>query len=222
MTATLASPDTAVPLVAPSALGRVALGGLTAALNHLIASEQWARDRLRNHAGKTAHIAAAPLDLTLVVMSDGLVGAAASVTEPDVRLTLDWAGLPASARSAADGTPLEDALLRHVHIEGEADFANTLGLLLRHVRWDAEDDLARVIGDAAAYRLMSSGRKAGATLRDGARRVAANLAEYLTEERPVLVPRARLDALRADLAALQADADRLGARLAALPARKPG
>ncbi|WP_051378923.1 ubiquinone biosynthesis accessory factor UbiJ [Derxia gummosa] len=223
VTSTDAAPGraTEAPLVAPSSLGRFALGGLTAALNHLIASEQWARDRLRTHAGKTAHVSAPPFDLTLVVMSDGLVGAAGAVGVPDVRLAIDWAGMPATARGAmAESTPLEDALLRHVRIEGEADFANTLGLLLRHVRWDVEDDLARVVGDAAAYRLMSTGRKAATTLREGARRVAGNMAEYLTEEQPFLVPRARLDALRDDIRATQAQVEALEARLAALLARR--
>jgi len=220
MNATLESAAPESP-AAPSGFSRVAFGGLTAALNHLIASENWARERLRAHAGKTAHVLAPPLDLTLVVMSDGLVAAAGLLAAPDVRLTVDWAGLPDTARNAVggDGPPLDEALLRHVHVAGDADFASTIGLLLRHVRWDVEDDLSRVLGDALAYRVVSGGRKAGAGLRDGARRVAANVVEYLSEEQPFLVPRARYDAVRDDIRALQAEVERLDARLAALLAR---
>ena len=63
-----------------------------------------------------------------------------------------------SALAAAAGdyaTGGQAAVLKHVRIDGEAEFANVLSTLLRNVRWDAAEDLSRVFGDVLAQRMVS-------------------------------------------------------------------
>ena len=73
-----------------------------------------------------------------------------------------------------------------------AEFADALGFVFRHLRWDAEEDLARIFGDMLAHRVVEGGRQALDEGRRTLERAGGNLAEYLTEEAPVLVPRTAL------------------------------
>src|SRR5690606_35668564 len=116
---------------------------------------------------------------------------------PEVTLRLAAADLP---RLLADG--LESAM-RHVRIEGNAEFAEALGFVFRHLRWDAEEDLSRVFGDIAAHRLVEGGRKMLDQGRRSVERAGGNLAEYLTEESPMLVARKALPAFADEVIALR-------------------
>ena len=46
-----------------------------AAVNHLLARESWARERLAPYAGKTARLSSPPMVLTLLVQPDGYLAA---------------------------------------------------------------------------------------------------------------------------------------------------
>ena len=84
---------------------------------------------------------------------------------------------------------------------------------------DWEEGLATYLGDAPAHqigRLVRGVRGWFAESRDAAGR---NLAEYLTEERRDLPPRAELDAFLDDVDRLRSDADRLAARVTLLEQR---
>ena len=81
-------------------------------------------------------------------------------------------------------------------------------------RWDVEEDLSQLIGDIAAHRLVDTGRRFGAEGRETLERAGGNLIEFVTEERPLLVPRAALPGFAADIAALRDAVGRLDKRLA--------
>jgi len=76
-----------------------------------------------------------------------------------------------------------------------------------------------VVGDIPASRLMSGARAAASGVRDAGGRLAANVAEYLTEETPTLAGKPALAQHVLDVARLQADADALERRVDALSAR---
>ena len=133
-------------------------------MNHLLARESWARERFKPYAGKTARLSCAPFALSLVVQPDGLIAAIdeAEARHFDVTISVPLDALPAFLQGG------QAAVMKHVRIEGDAEFATTIAKLAEHLRWEPEEDLARVIGDAPAHRIGVD-RAHGAANRRGAR-----------------------------------------------------
>lgn len=185
------------------------------ATNHLLSQAGWARQRLQPHAGRTARLALAPVaEIDLSVAADGHLAEWSGEEPPEVTLRLAVADLP---RLLVDG--LETAM-RHVRIEGNAEFAEALGFVFRHLRWDAEEDLSHVFGNIAAHRLVEGGRKAAAEGKRSLERAGGNLAEYLTEESPLLVQRKALPGFAEDVVALRDAVARLDKRIGRLEKRR--
>jgi ubiquinone biosynthesis protein UbiJ len=171
---------------------------LLLALNHLLRQEPWAQETLRPFAGRAARFDLAPVSATLQVNQAGLVMAPESGAEPAVTVTVP---LAAAARDYAAGG--QAAVLKHVRIEGEAEFANVLSTLLRNLRWDAAEDLSRVFGDVVAQRMVSGAQAARIEVTRVGRSLAESVASYLTDEQPTLVRHARLAEFAAEVAALR-------------------
>jgi ubiquinone biosynthesis protein UbiJ len=167
-----------------------------AAVNHLLAREAWARDRLAPYAGKTARLAFSTIVLTVAVGSDGYLSAVAEsdARSVDVSLAVGPDALPAFFQGG------QAAVMKHVKIEGDAEFAAQLAKLAEHLRWEPEEDLAKLIGDAPAHRAAELVRTAGAHALRAGRSVRDSLTEYLLDERPHLVRRAALDGFNSELA----------------------
>lgn len=179
------------------------------ATNHLLAQASWARGRLMAHAGRTARLDFEPLvRIDCAVSADGYLAAWAGEDAPDVILRLPLTSLPQGL-----GEGLE-ALMREVRVEGNAEFADALGFVFRHLRWDAEEELSHVFGDIAAHRLVDGGRRIAAEGRRSLERAGGSVAEYLTEEAPVLVPRTALPALAQEVVGLRDAVARLDKRVA--------
>lgn len=179
---------------------------LVGALNHLLAGAGWATERLRPFAGQTARIGCGPLnfDLTVTGQGDFHAGQAEGVPVVEIILPVDtplrYFADPASVFAAA-------------RISGPADFAEVLAFVFRNLRWDAEADLARVIGDIPAYRLAKLARSTLAAQKEAARRLVANGAEYMVEEKAVLLSKAEFSAWATSVDRLRDDMERLDKRL---------
>ncbi|MDR2189000.1 MAG: hypothetical protein LBE62_13320 [Azonexus sp.] len=178
-------------------------------LNHLLAGESWARERLRPFAGAVVRIEGGPLKLMLGIDENGLFTAADAAAPAAVTLTLP---ADAPARLLLD----RDDLFAGVRLAGPADLAETLAFVFRHLRWDVETDLARWTGDIPARRLARLGSHLAAQASESARRLAANAAEYASHESSLLTSKARftafttaVDSLRDDLARLEKRIGRL-------------
>ena len=178
------------------------------ALNHLLRSEPWARERLVPFAGEAVELAAPPLPaLRFTIGPEGLLDAGGG--EPSLSLKIRPAALPGLARG-------EEHALRAVDVSGNARLASEVMLLVRHLRWDFEEDLSRLLGDVAAHRVAGALRDFAAWHADAARRLAAALADYATDEQPLLLRRGELAMLAADLAGLRDALERLDKRLGRL------
>jgi ubiquinone biosynthesis protein UbiJ len=178
-----------------------------AAVNHLLARESWARDRLAPYAGKTARLSCPPVVLTLLVQPDGYL---AAVDEQDAGHADVALSLPAGALSSyVQGG--QSAVMKHVKIEGDAEFAQIIGKLAdqrreilfgklaEHLRWEPEEDLAKLIGDAPASRIASFARAAHQQALRTGRNVLGSVTEYLLDEQPQLVRHAELDNFNTEL-----------------------
>ena len=155
-------------LLVPALLERVTL-----LVNHVLAAEPAAMQRLLPHQGKTLRVELfdwpallpAPPVAAFRITPAGLLdwcgddeAAAAAPAELQLRIS---AANPAllMARLAAGERP-------EVSVQGEAPFAADVNWLADNLRWDIEGDLSRVVGPLAARQLAS----VGAALADGLRR----------------------------------------------------
>lgn len=183
-----------------------------AAINHLLAQEAWARAALARHAGKEACIDAGLAQLRVLVGRDGLLEASQASqadSAASVTIRVKPADLPLIAQDRTRA-------LSYVKIEGDAEFANAISQLANGLRWDAEHDLERVVGPLGARRLAAGARSVTQGATEAGRRLAENLAEFLAEERPVLVRPARRDAFAGDVVRLRDDVERTAKRIARL------
>lgn len=185
-----------------------------AAVNHLLAQEDWARAKLAPHAGKTARFDAGLQRLDLTVEADGFLALAQGGIEPAVTVKVKAADLPLIAQDMKKA-------FSFVKIEGDADFANSISQVGQGLHWDAEDDLAKLFGDVAAVRMVATAKAGFAAARDGHRRLAENVAEYLTEEKPVLVRPPAVADFAAEVARLRDDVERMQKRIEKLEGRRP-
>jgi ubiquinone biosynthesis protein UbiJ len=180
------------------------------ALNHLLGAEVWARDKLKPYAGQCVEFRASPLPaLRLDILDSGLLANAAQDAVPNLVVTIGSGALPALVRG-------EDALMREIGIEGNADLASAVQYLFRHLRWDIEEDLSRVFGDVLAHRMVDGGARFAAWNRDAADKLAQNLAEYWIEEQPLLARPADLRQFLAGVDQLRDDLARIEKRIEAL------
>lgn len=181
-------------------------------LNHLLRDASWARARLAPHAGRTVRVvlplALRPWCFDFAIDETGLL-VASDIADADVEIEL-----PADAPVLALAGP--DALLKSVMVRGAADLAEALNFVLPRLRWDMEEDLSRLVGDIAAHRMVQGIQGMFAWQRVAGQRLAQNLAEYLTEEQPLLASRAAMASFSAELAQLAISLEALEARAARL------
>jgi ubiquinone biosynthesis protein UbiJ len=150
-----------------------------------------------------------PFDVAFLIASDGLLSAPDPDAQPDVTLSLP----PLSPLLVLQGF---DALMRSVRLTGTVDFAEALGFVVRNLRWDAEEDLSRIVGDIVAHRLVGGARQFAGWQKQAAENLGENLAEYFTEEQPLIVRREEVAAFSGAVSTLRDDLARLEKRLARL------
>jgi ubiquinone biosynthesis protein UbiJ len=164
-------------LLAPALMER-----LTLWVNHLLASEPAAQQRLKAHAGRSvqlhltswpALLPAAPA-LRFGITPAGLLEWQGEQTVPDadLQVSLD-ASNPARLAAgvlAGETPPLE--------VRGDAALAHDVSWLFENLRWDAEADLARVIDPRVAHELARFGAALAAGLRSAVRGAADLAAQW--------------------------------------------
>lgn len=191
---------------------------LLAALNHLLAGEEWAGKHLKPFAGQAIRLELPPLVVDLAITPEGRFASVDGDADTPATVTLTF---PADApvRLLANlGDPA--ALMASAQIQGSADLADCLGFVFRNLRWDVESDLAPLVGDIAAHRLVGFGRQFIGWQQQLAGNLARNLAEYFTEERPVISGRRDVAQFLRDVDAVAASLDQVERRVGALEASR--
>jgi ubiquinone biosynthesis protein UbiJ len=184
-----------------------------ATLNHVLAQNEWARQRLAPLAGKIFSLQAAPLpSLSFTIQADGLVKDAASDA------------MPAATLSA---TP--DALLRYftveprdpnlIRISGDTQMGQEIGHVLAHISWEAEEDLSKLFGDVIAHRLAGFARGWWEWRKDSVLSLATAASEYFTEERPLIAKKSRIAQFTQDVQQVHDAVDTLASRIERLSSR---
>jgi ubiquinone biosynthesis protein UbiJ len=179
---------------------------LQATINHLLGQASWAREKLAPFAGHAAQIKLPPFEAAFLIGPDGCI----SAPEPDANLEVSISLPAATPLLALQG---KDAVMRAARIEGSAEFAEALGFVIRNLRWDAEEDLSTVVGDIAAHRIVTGTKEFVGWQQQAAQNLAANLAEYFTEEQPLIAKQADIAEFSSDIDRLRDDVARLEKRL---------
>lgn len=179
---------------------------VVAAINHLLAQEAWARATLALHAGKEALIDTGAVQLRMRVTRDGMVEPGSDAMPATVTIRVKLSDVPLILQN-------RDRAFSYVKIEGDADFANTISQLAKGLRWEAEHDLEKLFGPIAATRLADGARNAASGVAATGKKFAENVAEFLLEERAVLIRPSQVAELGDEITRLRDDVERAAKRL---------
>lgn len=148
-------------------------------INHVIAAEPAAVERLRPHAGRCIELRVQQQPrwcgewpvLAYRVTPAGLLewlGDRQPLPGIDLTLTLD-----ASEPIHDAARWLQEGQRPALALQGDAALATDVNWLVENLRWDAQNDLARLVGPAAAHEAARLGTLAAAGLREAASLVRA-------------------------------------------------
>lgn len=173
--------------------------------NHLLEQNPGAQDGLARHAGKSLRLQGVLFDLDIAVTADGAFTDIAT-ENPDATIRLDpmlLINLPVSGRAA----------FKSLQTAGDADLLAEVNWVFQTLQWDMEADLAPLIGNMAAHKLASATQALGHWAQQSLESMAATVAEFFTEEQPMLINRPQVEQFYREVDTLRDDAARLEARL---------
>ncbi|MBL8516168.1 MAG: ubiquinone biosynthesis protein [Betaproteobacteria bacterium] len=187
-------------------------------INRILADYPDARARLVPHAGKVARFQSGPFDLALAVTADGAVEVASRMAPVDLEVRVPPALLPRLARR-------DESAERDIAFTGDTALGADIRFLSRHLKWDVEADIGKALGDGVAadivaHRVVGALKDLAGWQQEARERMGANIREYLTEERPALVPRRDVERFGRDVETLRDDVARLEARIRLLQESK--
>ena len=188
----------------------VAAGAACRGINHVLSSEPWATAELARHASKTILLKLPIGNLYFEITSAGLLGVVDDSETSSLILEVSAKALSELVGSA--GTLREQAF-KAVKITGDADLAQLLGRLAGQIRWEYEEDLARLVGDAPANFAVRQGKQFFSRSKSAASDLLANVVEYVSEERKVLLNKRDLVVRKNELNELRDAVDRMEKRI---------
>jgi ubiquinone biosynthesis accessory factor UbiJ len=178
-------------------------------LNHLLEQSGWALPRLVRFHGRTVRFHIAPFSFSYTIQADGTLANAAADASADVTCIVPPSLLPRLALH-------HEKAYTQIESTGDSALLNEIFFLSRNLEWDAAEDLSRYTGDVAAERIVQAARAGQQLVRDSALNLSQALAEYWTEERPLLAKPEQVagfalevDKLRDDVARLELRVKRL-------------
>jgi ubiquinone biosynthesis accessory factor UbiJ len=162
-----------------ASLGSAAMERITLLLNHVIAAEPVATERLRPHSGRSIQLQwtgwpgllPSPPVVAFVITPAGLLEwcGEQAPAQPDLRVTIDASNpLRLMGQWLSGERP-------QVGIEGDSALAADVSWLIDNLRWEVSDDLSRFVGPVAAQAIARVGRLLAQGLRE-ALRLASSLA----------------------------------------------
>src|SRR5690554_1845613 len=93
-------------------------------LNKLLGREEWARERLARHAGKTVRFVLGHSSAQLTILFDGCVQASDPAVMPNVTLTIPVDRLSELPQALRNSDP--DAITALLHVQGDAALAGVV------------------------------------------------------------------------------------------------
>jgi len=196
----------------------VRLAPLESLLNRNLAASAAARALCQRLDAKVLalHVEGVPLSVYFKSHGESMTLHTEHQGTPDATLS----GSPLSLLRLAGPAP--EAALRggSVHIEGDAEVAQTFSELLKAAQPDLEEELSRVVGDVAAHQIGNAARSALGFARRAKDTFMQNVAEYLQEEGRDVPNRTEAEEFLQGVDKVRDDVERLEARLSLLEKRQ--
>ena len=175
--------------------------------NHILLRESWASKRLQLHAGKTVRFSISPfLDINLTVQDNGELSSAMSDVTIDTSITIILGLLP---RMLAH----DEEAYSKIKISGDTEFAEELLFISKNLHWDVEQDLSRIMGDILAHRVVKTSEDLKQWHNKAILNLSEALAEYWTEEKPLLAKSTLIHEFISEVSKLREDVERLENRV---------
>ena len=185
-------------------------------LNEQIGASTAARERLAGLEGKRFAVAVKGTSLRIVLESaGGALKLSRSAVDCDVELTASAFDLLKLTRSAS----LSDLRSVDASLNGNVDIAEGFADLMRLAIPEFEDVIADWIGDVPAHAVGEAGRRLGRFGERAGRAFEQNIAEYLQEESPMLVPPPLARRFGSEVDRIRDDVDRAERRIENLERR---
>lgn len=199
---------------------RAALGrALEFALARALALDPAMGEALRPLEGREMAFAvqSPPLALRLRVEGGGLRVGPDRGAEPDLSVKATLGGLLGQVLPGREAGALP---VGQVRISGDAELARRVQQLAHRYAPDFEEAFARVFGDVLGVQIARALHRALDAGQRGARTLARDTADYLTEESRDLVARAEVDTFLDDVDDLRDRVERLARRVEQLQRRE--
>lgn len=177
--------------------------------NHLLRNEQWARERLCAHSGKTICIRVLPLlDLKLRINTVGEVQSINSFDGADATLILSPLLVPRLLTR-------ESTAFDQIKVIGDEILADALIGIGKQINLTAvlAYDMSKVVGDIPAHRLGQAGERLLRWHADNFDRISQTAAEYLIEEKNYLAKDAAIRQFAEDVQNVHRNTEQLERRL---------
>ena len=129
-------------------------------INHVLAQEPAALDRLRRQQGQCVQLSWREYRLQWRITPAGLLERSDVRSSADLHLHINQDSPFSLVQALAKG---EKPPMR---IDGDVMLAADINWLVDHVRWDIEEDLSRVFGDVAAHQIALVAKRAVSALRE--------------------------------------------------------
>ena len=172
--------------------------------NRVLEREDWARERLSAHAGRTVRMICGPMASTLAIAPSGILSPSQSAA--DLTLSIPPLRLPTLLAHPERWTEL-------VSVDGDAALAATLADLTRTLPWFVEQAFASAFGPLIGTRLADAGRELLALPERAAQSFGESLSSYARDEAGLGVSASTFADFVAEAAAVAARVDALAIRL---------
>jgi ubiquinone biosynthesis protein UbiJ len=172
--------------------------------NRVLEREDWARERLSAHAGRTVRMICGPMASTLAIAPSGMLSPSQSAA--DLTLSIPPLRLPTLLAHPERWTEL-------VSVDGDAALAATLADLARTLPWFVEQAFASAFGPLIGTRLADAGRELLALPERAAQSFGESLSSYARDEAGLGVSASTFADFVAEAAAVAARVDALALRL---------
>jgi ubiquinone biosynthesis protein UbiJ len=179
--------------------------------NRVLEREDWARERLSAHPGRTVRMVCGPIASTLSIAPSGMLSAAQGPA--DLTLTVSPLQVPTLLAHPERWSEL-------VAAEGDADLAATLSDLARTLPWFVEQAFASVLGPLIGNRVADAGRALLELPDHVARSFGTSVTGYVHDEAGLGVSATAFADFSAEVAAISARVDALAARLDQVVAKR--
>jgi len=172
--------------------------------NRVLEREDWARERLSAHAGRSVRMICGPMASTLAIAPSGMLSPSQSAA--DLTLSIPPLRLPTLLAHPERWTEL-------VSVDGDAALAATLADLARTLPWLVEQAFASAFGPLIGTRVADAGRELLTLPERAARSFGESLSSYARDEAGLGVSASTFADFVAEAAAAAAGVDALALRL---------